>query len=309
MSTRTTTKPLNDCYMPVRITGSVRIHALWEHEDKTMCGHVQVLDVEGAEGYSVGCSECQAALKKERQRRSAEGVARGEERRLAAHYRAEDERAVSEQEQHAAWIAAQSALISVKEQAGAEVAKRIIRMASGLYGTRDQTHVKMVALLGDADKCDLAFAISTLVLDMGVKAMEPAMALTATPPVYKPGTPLFTIIEGGVARGFRDEQIIAEAKASGFDIESKLIEAVARDFNARMDRDLKPMGVAEKHALSMAVAMVSGFSKFDTHFGKTVMRCRHCSAIKAEDVPQWTHDDGCPINLADQVIENYGGGQ
>lgn len=103
---RITTKPLADCYRPVRVIGSPRVHALWEGEDKTMCGHVQALDAESAKGYSVGCGDCQAALKRERQRRSAEGVKRGEDRRLAAHYRTDDEpQPLGQAEQHALTLA------------------------------------------------------------------------------------------------------------------------------------------------------------------------------------------------------------
>jgi hypothetical protein len=103
---RTTTKPLVDCYRVVRIIGSTRMHALWEKEDKTMCGHVQALDAESAKGYSVSCGDCQKALKKERQRRSAEGVVRGEERRLAAHFRAESEpQPLGQAERHALTLA------------------------------------------------------------------------------------------------------------------------------------------------------------------------------------------------------------
>jgi hypothetical protein len=105
--TRTTTKPLVDCYRVVRIIGSTRMHALWQGEDKTMCGNVQALDAESAKGYSVSCGDCQKALKKERQRRSAEGVKRGEDRRLAAHYRTDDEhdKPLGQAEQHALTLA------------------------------------------------------------------------------------------------------------------------------------------------------------------------------------------------------------
>jgi len=53
-------------------------------------------------------------------------------------------------------------------------------------------------------------------------------------PVYKLGTPLFDIIEGGVCRDFEASQIIEEAGASGFDIDARLVEAVRRDFHVRM---------------------------------------------------------------------------
>lgn len=106
MTTRTTTKPLADCYKFVRKTGSTMVHALWEKEDKTMCGTHDVLEVESSPAKVVSCNGCNAMLKKERQRRSAEGMQRGADRRLAAHFRTDDEpQALSAVERHALILA------------------------------------------------------------------------------------------------------------------------------------------------------------------------------------------------------------
>ena len=105
---RSTTKPLADCFRPVRVIGSARIHALWEGEDKTMCGTLNVLDAESAKGNTVNCGDCMKALKKERQKRSAEGVVRGQDRRLAAHFRAESEPQPLLQSEHHALILARN---------------------------------------------------------------------------------------------------------------------------------------------------------------------------------------------------------
>jgi hypothetical protein len=64
------------------------VHALWRHADgrwptdKTMCGKVESLDVVHlSKTRIVSCSECLKALKRERQRRSAEATARQQDRR------------------------------------------------------------------------------------------------------------------------------------------------------------------------------------------------------------------------------------
>jgi hypothetical protein len=63
------------------------VHALWCGEagrwpdDKTMCGQVDSLDVTNVGKYRiVSCADCLKALKRERQRRSAEGTIRHQER-------------------------------------------------------------------------------------------------------------------------------------------------------------------------------------------------------------------------------------
>jgi hypothetical protein len=56
--------------------------------------------------------------------------------------------------------------------------------------------------------------------------------------VWKDGTPLFDIIEGGLARDFEIEQIIEEAQAMGHAIDARLVEAVKRDFELRMQQCL-----------------------------------------------------------------------
>lgn len=56
------------------------IHALLGTNDKTMCGTLDSLDVVTTPGRVVNCSKCLLALKRERQRRSAEGTARYQER-------------------------------------------------------------------------------------------------------------------------------------------------------------------------------------------------------------------------------------
>lgn len=56
------------------------IHALLGTEDKTMCGSVDALDVVTMWNRVVNCGNCLVALKRERQRRSAEGTVRYQER-------------------------------------------------------------------------------------------------------------------------------------------------------------------------------------------------------------------------------------
>jgi hypothetical protein len=64
------------------------VHALWRHADgrwptdKTMCGKVESLDVVHLpKTRIVSCGECLKALKRERQRRSAEATARQQDHR------------------------------------------------------------------------------------------------------------------------------------------------------------------------------------------------------------------------------------
>ena len=58
-------------------------------------------------------------------------------------------------------------------------------------------------------------------------------------PVYKEGTSLFSIIQDGVSRDFKNEQIIYEAGLNGYKIDDKLVDAVRRDFNVRMEEFFK----------------------------------------------------------------------
>lgn len=66
-------KPLSECYIVVtanRYADARYQHAVWMGEDKTMCGQLQVLDVNKVTRLCVTCGDCLLKLKKERQRRS-----------------------------------------------------------------------------------------------------------------------------------------------------------------------------------------------------------------------------------------------
>ena len=76
------------------------IHAVLGVADKTMCGNVDVLDVVSMQNRIVNCADCLRALKRERQRRSAEGTARYQER-----MRQESAERAQESMREAAWEA------------------------------------------------------------------------------------------------------------------------------------------------------------------------------------------------------------
>ena len=60
----------------------------------------------------------------------------------------------------------------------------------------------------------------------------------AAAPAYRPGTELFRQLEDGVSRDLGADQIVEEARRAGHaGVTAALVEAVRRDFHARLERD------------------------------------------------------------------------
>ena len=66
---------------------------------------------------------------------------------------------------------------------------------------------------------------------------------------------------------------------------------------------------AEANAYTLALNLKKSSVMSASMFGKVVPVCTYCLAVRREDDIVYEHEEDCPVILAEQVIENYGGGK